>query len=146
MDLELFQKSVRVEKSHVSKVCIALCCWKKKNRFIAKLARLHKGYFLFPIGYFLMTSLYMFMLGIPFISKVYWKGPSESNKEAFQRVSLCSWTLVPEIFIYERKEGNLYWSFSIHQELPDMFSHELLILCKEDVKDFKDEEPASRKA
>lgn len=27
-----------------------------------------------------------------------------------------------------------------------MFSHELLTLCKEDVKDFKDEESASSKA
>ena len=27
-----------------------------------------------------------------------------------------------------------------------MFSHQLLTLCKEDVEDFKDEEPASSKA
>lgn len=43
------------------------------------------------------------------------------------------------------KKGTLL-IISIHQELPDMFSHELLTLCKEDVKDFKDEEPASSKA
>lgn len=59
------------------------------------------------------------------------------KREGFQRMSwklLKTYALVLSV---GRGKGKFYWLFSVYQELPNVFSPELLTFCKEDIKDLK---------